>query len=195
MRKASTIALLVVAFASSASAGTVALELRWNGVPGCHDLLIMGSQTAWIELWATVSPGDTVATANIAWDIRESAPGDFEILDREIAAGWYDFVGDPSPMSSTNLHGYFTGEGAGNSTGTFMLERYAIHRFSDANASTISVVAANPLNPGQVTEVNSSTETHTVILPNDLRLLPGPEPSSVALLLLGGVAVLRRRRV
>ena len=187
-------AMIVLALTGTAQAGTVWLDLRWNGVPGQH-FLDPGSAYATIELWATVSPGATVACANIAWDI-EGEIGSFTILDREIAADWYDFSGDPfsgSPKPSSYFHGYFTGEGAGNSTGTFMLERYLIWT-GDYRWHFIKVVASNPLNPAQLTEVNSLTGTHTVILPEPL-LLAVPEPTALGLLALGSLAVLHRRHL
>ena len=187
-------ATIFLALACGASGGTVSLELRWYGEPGLHELKLTPSQTASIELWATVSPGDTVATANIAWNILESSPGGFTILSREIATGWYDFISDPFPQPSTYLHGFFTGEGAGNSTGTFLLERYVIHELN-TYAAAISVVASNPLNPSQLTEINDETSAHSVILPSPLVLHGIPEPAALALLALGGLPALRRHRV
>ncbi len=190
MKKVAICGLAVMALASFANAGTVNLELRFNGVPGLHELTLEPSQTATIELWASIT-GDIVASATMMYDIQESAPGDFTILGREVNPGFYDLSGNVTGPSSL-MHGLATGVGAGNLEGTFMVERFMIHCEGES-LDTISLVPTNPTNPGQTTEFANATSGHTVVFPAPLVLTQLPEPASLALLALGGLLAIRRR--
>ena len=190
MKKVAICGLAVMALASFANAGTVNLELRFNGTPGLHELTLQPSQNATIELWASIT-GDVVASATVMYDIQESAPGDFTILSREVNAGFYDLSG-PVTGPSTIFHGLGTGIGAGSLDGTFLVERFMIH-CEKASEDVISVVATNPVIPGQTTTFNNATGEHTTVLPASLTLHQIPEPASLALLALGGLLAIRRR--
>lgn len=189
-------ALLLFIVATPAIAQEIAIDLRFGD--GSHETSLDPGGLTTIELWATLEAGAGLVTAETAYLTVETAneygsvvPG-FTVLGKSHHPTFFDIGSLPVPADSVEFGAYksfLLGSLIGDGQPT-LLESYSISCAGPGDVE-ISLLLDDP---DRVTAYNSGSFDYDITGVTSILLHQTPEPTTLALVALGGLAIGRRRR-
>jgi hypothetical protein len=189
-------AVLLFVAATPAIAQEIAIDLRFGD--GSHEISLDPSGTTTIELWATLEAGAALVTAETAYQTVETAneygsvvPG-FTVLGKTHHPSFFDITAQPVPADSVELGAstsYLLGSFIADGQPT-LLESYSVLCAGPGDVE-ISLLLGDP---DRVTAYNSGSFDYDITGVTSILLHQTPEPTTLALVGLGGLVFGQRRR-
>lgn len=209
---ASSAPAAVIVFTSADAAGAT-LSLGTLGTvtePGDGDVITSQSYTVnGLTLDGdAIDDSVTITFSLMAFDNAGSADLNWDLIEYDIDNATFNAVGDGVTFGNITMSAGTTSDGSTLVLNSAVFTELTYRRWHTANADTTSVVGSSTniaMNTAGVVALNDTTFTTTHVsggswqvndydLAIDVVAVPVPEPSSTALLGLGGIALILRRR-
>jgi hypothetical protein len=189
-------AALLLVVGTPAIAQEIAIDLRFGD--GSHEITLDPGDNTTIELWATLDAGASLVTAETSYRTAETAneygsvvPG-FTVLGKTHHSKFFDISSQPVPADSVELGAY----------GSLLLGSLV----SDGQPALLESYSISCAGPGdveislllddldRVTAYNSGSFDYDFTGVAPILVHQTPEPTTLVLVAVGGLAIGRRRR-